>query len=572
MHNGIAMTEPERGCVVNRATSGEGARVRRVLAFARRRVAAFSALALAVAGVALLPTACSSSVDGTMQSFDAAPPPPPGPCVLTPTAVAVCEAGPASDAGDTSDAEALDGGSPVDAALDATGPVVAPASQNLCLVTQDVTLACPSAVASIGIATGAQGASDVLVTQRGLAYYANPQVAAISNDDRAYLQIVHLDGRGNAAVTMDPVPPYSTKDPAAAGVALLNGAATHEASLLSYSSTDGGAIGVRAGLLVSGVAPALGAAFEVPPASVIGSFVSRSGEGFLTARPNGGTSDAPLVLVRGLPEAPRSVTTSVPGSQLIIGTTDPTGAPAGLFADRSTNTVRLLEGEGFTKERWSSGSRDGAIDLVYVEEAAGPVPAVLLGALGSGGATAYFARTATSDGSSYAVLGSSYSTCSRSTYVGVTCDACPVSEECETGNDDLRNARLFTRAGRLFAVYYSTDVRHRMGYSLDKTPILGLGCVCALHERDTREYADSLVVVEIVAPSDPKNPPTVVEYMRLPLYKARSTGFVQLAPRDDGDVDVLLGPASAGFESALTKLPDTPTPLRVLRISTKSIP
>jgi hypothetical protein len=555
-------------------------RGRRVLAFARRRVTAFSVVALTVAGVALAPTACSSPVNGSMTSFDAAPPPLPGPCVVTKTAVAACEAGPAilPDAGDL-DAGAGDGeapdAEPSDASADggppdATGPVVPPASENRCLVTADIAVACPSVVASVAVTAGKEGASDVLVSQRGLAYYADPAVAAISNDDRAHLQIVHLDAAGRGSVTMNPIDPYVATAPITGGAGLLSGSATRNASLVAFSATPSVA-SVRAGVLTSGQPVALGAAFEVPAMYAPNLFVSPSGEGFLAAKPSGGAKDAPLVLVRGLPDAPRIVTTSVAGQQLIFATTDRAGTPAGLFSTFGSDKVRLLEGEGFTKERWSRGSRDGAaLDLVYVDEPGGAVPAVLLGGGNSGQVTAHVIRSAEAE-TPYAVLGSSFSSCPRSTYVGVTCDACPVTKQCETGQDDVRAARLFTRAGRLFAVYYSTDVRRRMAYVLEKTPIIGVGCVCSLVERGKSEFADSLVVVEILAPADPKNPPAVVEYMRLPLYKARTTGSVSLSPRGDGDVDVLFGPAGASFESALTKFPDKPTPVRVLRLSTKSL-
>jgi hypothetical protein len=554
------MNQAGRGRGANGTTAREGARGRRVVGFARRRVAAFSAVALAVAGVALAPTACSSPVQGTALSFDAAPPPLPGPCVVKQAPVAACEAGPPSvvDAGtDADDAEAADASDPGDAAPDASGPVVAPASQNRCLVTEDVAIECPSVIGSSGIAAGQEGASDVLLAQRGLGFHASPQSGGLTNDDQAHLQLIHLDARGAGTITMDPVPPYSGKSPATSGALLVPGGA-RAASLLTFAEAPNGASSMRIG----------GAAFEVPKSSMLGIFAAASGEGFLTAQPAGGISGE-VTLVRGLPDAPRSVRSTTAGWRLITATTDPSGTPVGLFGNIGENSVRILEGESFAKERWSAGSRSGAaLDLVYVDEPGGTVPAVLLGDL-DGEVTARFARSAANEG--HAVLGKSFSTCDRSTYVGVTCDRCPVDKSCEIGSDQMRAVRLFTRAGRLFAAYFSTDVRHRMGYSLDKTPIIGLGCVCALTERDTRELADSLVVIEIVASPDGKTPPSVVEYMRLPVSKARATGTVQLAPRSDGDVDVLLGPATGRFDDVLTQLPENPALLRVLRISTKDL-
>jgi hypothetical protein len=169
-----------------------------------------------------------------------------------------------------------------------------------------------------------------------------------------------------------------------------------------------------------------------------------------------------------------------------------------------------------------------------------------------------------------AIVGESFSTCPRNTYVGITCDACPVSQSCETGEDDIRSARLFNTKDRLFAIYVATDVRRRMGYSLDKTPSLGVGCVCALTEREKHEYADSLVVVEIIPPSDPKQVPLVVERMRIALAKPHTLGLLSLTPRLDGDVDVLVGDALTGFQGQLTTF--QPSHYRLLRVSTKSIP
>lgn len=552
--------------------------------FAGRRVAAFTVAAVAALGAlgalsAL--AACSGPAPGGKASFDAAPPEPPGPCVVTRTALVACEAGPEAVAdaspidASADDGEAPDGGEPTDASPpddaspDASSvPLAPPASENRCLVTQDVSFACPSYVGSMRIAAGQEGTSDVLIAQRGLAYYANPEVAALSNDNRAYVQVVHLDARGNGSVTMNPIEPYAVGMPPSAGIGLLPGAATRNASLVTFSAATKG-YAMRAGALVPGAAVVFGAPFDIPDDFSPTLFASRSGEGFVAARSRT-KPNAPLALVRGLPGAPRSVTTNVPGDELLMATTDPSGTPAGLVGKPDGSAVRLLEGEAFEKERWSSGTRGtSAADLVYVEEPSGAVPAVLLGG-GGNETTAHVLRSPAAD-APYAVIGKSFSSCPRSTYVGVTCDACPVTKQCETGNDRITAARLFTRAGRLFAVYYSTDVRRRMAYVLDKT-IIGIGCVCSLVEREKTEYADSLVVVEIIAPADAKEPPAVVERMRLPLFKAHAAVNVVLSPRTDGDVDVLLGPFSASYESAVTKLPEQPTPLRMLRLSTKSIP
>ena len=42
----------------------------------------------------------------------------------------------------------------------------------------------------------------------------------------------------------------------------------------------------------------------------------------------------------------------------------------------------------------------------------------------------------------YGQIGATFSTCSRNTYLGVTCDACPVNKRCETGEDQIRSVRL----------------------------------------------------------------------------------------------------------------------------------
>jgi hypothetical protein len=515
-------------------------------------------LSLPFAGLFLGVGACSSSSDNSSSStHDAAPSPPPGACTISATVTALCEAGAPSapsDAG-TSDA-AADG----DGSSDSGVAVAPPESENACLVTSDTSIACPSAVGAIAVAQGKGDALDLLVTQRRVGHYT--EQGFFENDHDAYVQYVRLDGHGGGNATLDPIPPYTVpiEQPGTAPTLALVAGGPSADSTLALVSNENGGTAFRMGS---------GAPFVVP-----GSFRPRfaesgAAEGMALLEPtdptNGAPTRAPLVLVRGLPNAPRSIPTALAPNDFVL-TTDPSGNPAGLFT--TGTSVKLLEGETFTSERWSqdrstsSASGSGGFDLAYVPTATGAVPAVLLAN------TVWFADSGGDNG--HAVLGSSFSTCSRNTYVGVTCDACPVDQHCETGEDDIRSARLFTQGGKLFAIYLSTDVRRTMGFSLDKTPIINVGCVCAIHERSKQEFADSIVVVEIVPATQATGAPTVVEHMRLPLFKARTTGFLALSPRTDGDVDVVVGdPLATSWSSGLTEPPKAPAAFRAIRISTK---
>lgn len=559
----------------SKSASIEG--MERVRGFAGRRVRLFSLAAIATAGglFAIALAACSSNESTTTErGFDAARPPPPGPCTVSLTAVAACEAGSADipDAGPIVEVDAASADASTDASLDA-GAVepLPPRSENRCLVTSDIAVACPASIAETHVVAGRGDATELLVSQRGRAYYANPKVASLVNDDNAYLQLVHLAPSGSGSVTMDPIAPYQVTSPTTVGTGIMAGSASTDASFLKFSTSATGGSALQTGTITAGTPVTLGAPFETPKVTSLDPFFSVTGEGFLLVKPFAES----FALLRGLPETPSVVTTTIPSLEVQVVRTDPAGVPAGLFYKRDPNgstsgELRLLEGETFGTERWKAGARGGAIDLAYFTTPTGNIPVMLIGDLGD--TLSAVVLRSNDPLQAYAQVGASFSTCSRATYLGLTCDACPVDEVCETGSDQIRSIRLFTRQNRVFAAYYSTDVRRRKGFSLDKTPIIGVGCVCAVTEREKHEFADSLVVVEIVARAEPTSAPVVVERMRLPLYKARTSGDVTISPRPDGDLDVLFAPPPNGYQNSVTEARKEPAMLRVLRVSTASIP
>jgi hypothetical protein len=519
----------------------------------------------------LLVAACSDGEETPTRLLDAAPPPPPGPCVVTKSAASFCDGGPSSlvvDAGSPPSDAAVDAADPSDAGSADASDAQAPGSgapdlsENRCLITEDTSITCPSHAGGITVGEGKNGSTDILVSQLGLARYASPTNASLVNDPNAHVSHVHVERGSAGTVTLDPVPPFDAeKNPAAGSVGILPASGSRDASLVFFQ-TSGETSAFQTGPLAGG---ALSAPFGVPvPVPGQPSFLALpSGEGIWVAQPRGpnGPNGQPLLVVRGLPDAPRLVTTGV-APQFFVTTTSPSGEPAGLFSDGKV--VRLLEGETFATEKWSREITRGAntpfFDLAYV----GGVPAIMSRTGTDGDIDVRFADTAPEAPS--AKLGESFSTCPRASYLGITCDACPVDRSCETGEDQVGSARLFTRGGRLFAAFLATDVRRRMGYARSVIPIIGVGCTCTIEEREKKEFADSLVVVEIVRQPDAR--PTIVEWMRVPLFKARTTGFVSITPRSDGDLDVLVGAGLHRFEEALQKLPEKPTPYRLLRVST----
>jgi hypothetical protein len=231
----------------------------------------------------------------------------------------------------------------------------------------------------------------------------------------------------------------------------------------------------------------------------------------------------------------------------------------------------LLGGDELQEEQWSlplelspSGSH---YDVAYVERNGVKVPVVLFST--RDGVGVRYGNSPKEVPS--ATLGNSFSTCPRSSYIGITCDACPVDKYCEVGSDSISRARLFTRDNRVFAAFLAGDYRKKMGYARSVVPIIGVGCACTLEERSRSAYADSLVVVEIID-NDAGRAPTVVEWMRVPLYKAGTTGHLAIHPRSDGDVDVTVGARLSTYDAAQLKLPEKPVEYRLLRLSTRLIP
>ena len=550
----------------------------------------FTATGGGVGALLTLLAACSDGdAPGDRTLVDAAPPPPPGPCVVKWTEKPFCEAGAPAKAGIVSDAATgADAGSdgsvdgPGDAAVpDAATvePTVPDVSSNECLTVRDLTLECPSYVTDIDVGPGSAGATELLVSQAGLAHYASPTDYSLVPDRRAHLQRVKIAEDGRSTVTLDPIPPFERKQrgfvPGGA-IGLLPGTDTREAALVFVTPTEDAQSELRAGAFDASGAITLGSSLRIPAgiSSRPAVFGAPSGEGFLLAEPRGGEFNAPtaganFVLVRGLPDAPRVVPTMAKsGAYAFAITTDPTGTPAGLF--KEGNVLRLREGETLERERWSSPLENGAniplFDLTYVVENGTATPATLV-RQGDNDATLirFIHQDIETRG---ARLGASYSTCSRNSYLGVTCDACPVHESCEVGEDTIGPARLFTRDGRLFAIFISTDVRRRMGYARSVLPIVNAGCACTLEERAREAFADSLVVVELVPKANKGDVPDVVEHMRIPMFKARTTRFSTFVPRPDGDVDVVVGAQLDDYEIPHTAPPPQPTLFRVLRIST----
>ncbi len=514
--------------------------------------------------------ACGSGGAASNGAFDAGPVEPPGPCTVHATADRLCEGdGSPVDAGvtDAPNEASADGG---DAATDAaTGGLVAPPeSENRCLVASDVTIECPSAVSGLSLARGAEGAREVLVAQRGAGGITAQ--GFLRNDPRAFVQHLHVDSAGGSVVTLDPVPPFEPGVPAGMAVGVLAGAASPSPSLVVHEARDG-AGAIRVATLRPGDAPVFGPTLggvHAPVGSVLSPFASLSGEGFLVLRKDFGDA-APLQLVRGLPGAPRLVETTVSSSAFAV-TVDPGGEPAGLF--RTTDALKLLEGETFANERWSRSYENGVnlplFDLAYADQGGTFVPVIVSRQGDTSPTLVQLLRSGQSDPPS-ATLGESFSTCPRSTYVGVTCDACPVGRTCQAGKDEIGQVRLFTQGARVFATFVATDVRRTLGYEREVSPI-GLGCLCVLSERSREEFADSLVVVEIVD-QPPPAAPLVVERMRLPIAAARRAGLVLMAHGSDGEIDVAYGPPLASYEAAVTATTGGWT-YRLLHLSTKSVP
>lgn len=561
--------------------------------FARKGVWAFTATTSGLCALAapLLVVACTKDVVDEPQWYvDAAFPPPPGTCVVMRSPTPFCEAGVEVDAGDV-DAEFVEGdggedggedewGAPDAGAVDADVELAPPESENRCLVTSDVTIDCSSYVGDVGVVEGRNGATEVLVSQLGHAHYASPTNPTLVPDTRAHVQHVHIDADGSSRVTLDPIEPFETVPRDALGGSRLSAFAatsTRDAQLVLHTSVEEQTSELRWGALGEG-AVTLGAPLALPVGvrARVSSFTGKAGESFFFAQARGGElvqpTAEPLVVVRGLPDEPkiaRAGANGVGSMSSFMTTIRPDGVLAGLFHDGKI--LRLLEGESFDSERWSEEIGFGAplpfFDLAYVERQEDVLPAVLTRA---NGVTVRFIYP--SGAGAFVKLGTSFSTCSRSSYIGVTCDACPVDSSCYIGNDSITDAQLFTRDGRLFAVFVATDIRRRMGYARSVIPIINVGCACTLEQREESAFADSLVVVEIVPKAQIEQPPTLIERMRVPMSKARTTGFVSFVTRSDGDLDVAVGRGLQRFGTSVREDPEHPYTYRILRLSTRSIP
>lgn len=572
-----------------RSRDDEALATGRIRPFARARVAAFTATTgAACALLALAVGACDDGDPETTTLLDAAPPPPPGPCVVRRSPVKLCEAGAppsepdagadaAPDAdpdasvpeGGAPDAEAPDGGGP-------TGELPPPESENRCLVTEDLTLDCPSNLTAIDVGEEQGGGTDIVLSQLGLGRYASPTNASLVADNNAHLQHVRIAANGESSVTLDPLPTYVAGGEEIAGAYSVLGASPangRPAHLFYFAKQPDGSLAFQSGPLGAGPV-ALGA-----PTSVPGSAIFRprpigaaGGEGFFVTQPRGGPPyhqpTGPLVLVRGLPDAPRVVQTNVV-PETWIAAADPSSAPALLYHDGER--LHLRGGDDFANELWSweverSTSGLASFDLGWLATPDGTKPVVLYR-----DRDAVLVRYADDEqeGVAGARVGESFSTCPRSSYLGVTCDECPVSQYCETGSDSISSAKLFSYDGRLFVAFMATDTRKKMGYNRSVIPVIGVGCTCTLEEREKTAIADSLVVVEVV-PHD--SAPAIVERMRIPLYKAGTAGHIVFSPRSDGAIDVVASPHFARYETATNKLPEKPVEVRFLRLSTSLIP
>jgi len=455
---------------------------------------------------------------------------------------------------------------------DASGPAVPiapPESANLCLVSGDITITCPSRISAVAVADGANDVTDVVLAQVGLGRYASPTDPTLVADDHAYVQHLRVGADGVATVGVDPIPPYPAADIVPGGsFALLGASDARDTHLLAFTKNGDGAQTVQSGALASSPV-ALGAPFAVPgsvawqPHVVTGP----DGEGVLFAVPRGGppyhTPAGPIVVVRGLPEAPRVVTTSVTPlhATRFAATVTPAGVPAVLFHDGTT--LRLREGDDLANERWShplERVQDELYDVVY----SGDQPVVLHR---SASAVGVGAPGVVNSG---ATLGESFSTCPRSTYVGVRCEDCPVDRSCHVGKDVITQAKLFKRGERVFAAFVAVDQRQRMGYARTTTPILDVGCVCSLERRELQIVGQSLVVVELTPSSEGAS--FVTEWMRVPLAETSRKGYAWFYPRRDGDLDVVFGDYPERLDAALTSYPQAGASYRVMRLATGLIP
>lgn len=536
--------------------------------FARHRVPVFTVAA--GVGCALLMVfagACSDGGNDTrMESWDAAPPPPPGACSTKRTATPLCVTSSMPeplDAGELFDA----GGGGGDASPQV--PLEPPESANLCLISDDVTVTCASQASAIAVAGGANDATDIVLAQVGLGRHASSTDPSLVADDLAHVQHVRVGSDGVATVSMDPVPPYPAAGIVQGGsFALLPASDARDTHILAFTKNGDGAQTVQSGALVPSPV-ALGAPFAVPGAVAWEPRVATGpgGEGVLFAVPRGGppyhTPAGPLVVVRGLPDAPRVVATSVTpiSATRFAATVTPAGVPAVLFHDGAT--LRLREGDDLANERWSEPlerEQDELYDVVY----AGGEPVVL-----SRSSSVVGVRAPGVENAAWA-LGESFSTCPRNTYVGVTCDECPVDRSCHVGRDIITQAKLFTRGERVFAAFVATDQRQRMGYARTTLPIVNAGCVCSLERRELQVVGRSLVVVE-VTPSTHRSP-FVTEWMRVSLAETSAMPYAWLFPRRDGDLDVVLGRFPATHETALARYPEAGSSYRFLRIATGLIP
>ncbi|HVJ88606.1 MAG TPA: hypothetical protein VM580_02310, partial [Labilithrix sp.] len=223
----------------------------------RRRFARACVLSVTATGGAacvlagLVVAACDNEAETSSDTLDAAPPPPPGACAVGKTATRLCDAAAAPDSGHSDDdggdaggAVASDAGGQ-DAALVAEAP---PESENLCLVTEVVTVACPSQLASLETVEGKSGSTDIVLSQVGLGRYASPTNASLVPDDQAHLQHIRVDEKGNGVVVVDPLAPFvanGNAPPHAFG--LLGATATSDTQLLFFSKTNEASLSLRSG-------------------------------------------------------------------------------------------------------------------------------------------------------------------------------------------------------------------------------------------------------------------------------------------------------------------------------------
>lgn len=146
-------------------------------------------------------------------------------------------------------------------------------------------------------------------------------------------------------------------------------------------------------------------------------------------------------------------------------------------------------------------------------------------------------------------------------YLGILCENCPVGTQCQLREDFVNRSRIYIVDERVFVASIVGNRTTDKRIELD-TGLAGLGCFCSAKEVQASEIVPQLVIDEIALGTHNVNASERARYAT----GTASNQHVDFSRDSAGGLDIVLGPELKDFNTGLSSFPPTDLHYRILHL------